>query len=89
MFGTMAHASTLLFTRASPAVSIGPKSILTTIVHSFYDAFNNMLKPFGLSIPTVALGTLALVTLLLGWAIINGLRNRKSFTLEDEPDAVS
>ena len=32
------------------------------------------------------MGAMALLLLLIAWSILNGIRNRKSFTLEDEED---
>ena len=87
----MAYSGSLLASGASnpaPTESLGPKTILGDVVKSLYNSFNDMFKQFGLSIPMVAIWLLGIVGILILWSIWNGIRNRKSFSLEDEEDAI-
>jgi len=86
MSSTVAHSGQIFPTRSNPDVSIGPHGILRQVVESLYTSFNSMFEQFGVSIPEVAMGAVALLLLLIAWSILNGIRNRKSFTLEDEED---
>lgn len=56
------------------------------VIRSLYDSANTLCRNFGFTIPTAAMVLgIALAALIL-WGFIAALRNRKSFTLEDEDD---
>lgn len=70
--------------------ALGPSSMLPQLIRSLYDSSNAILANFGLSIIRIAVAVVVLVILLVTWSIVASLRNRKSFSLQDEevPDAV-
>lgn len=83
----MAYPDSIFASGASnPGVSIGPKNILWNVITSLYTAFNNLFENFGVSIPEVAIFLAGIITILILWSIVGAIRNRKSFTLSDEPD---
>jgi len=81
----VAHTSTVP-TSGNGNLSIGPHTIIRDLVSSLYNSFNQMAMNFGFTIPQALLFIGALIVLLMLWSIYSGIRNRTSFSLEDEPD---
>lgn len=81
----LAHTNTVPTT----GPSIGPNSIVRDVISSLYNSFNTMAKNFGFTIPELIVFVAGIVLLLLSWSIIQGLRNRKSFSLHDEEEEES
>jgi flagellar biosynthesis/type III secretory pathway M-ring protein FliF/YscJ len=54
------------------------------VLKGLYNSANATTQNFGFTIPQAAMVLGAVVLLLLAWSMIAAMRNRKSFTLEDE-----
>ena len=83
MSSSMAHANPV-FAAGNSSSGIRPDNLLSQVVKGLYDSINTTLGNFGLSIPLLAEIVGVLVFVLVSWSIIASIRNRKSFTLEDE-----
>jgi hypothetical protein len=68
----------------TPDTSLQPSNLLGTVLKGLYQSANTMTQNFGFTIPELLIFLACLVAILLSWSMIAAMRNRKSFTLEDE-----
>jgi hypothetical protein len=81
--GNVAHPNPVP-TPGGSATSLQPSNLLGTVLKGLYNSANTTTQNFGFTIPQAAMVLGALVLIVLAWSMIAAMRNRKSFTLEDE-----